>query len=256
VSSEAERSGRERVVYDEGRVQERSRAWHARASHVLECRNTRRGEEAWRSLIRGAVGGGGRVLDVGCASGKTAQRASSSGATYVLGVDISEKQLADAWEKQIPGKLEFRVADAQEPLAEEPFDLILGRSVLHHLDFRVFLDRVARTNLAPGGRMLWMEPLAHPLSRAFHRLVPSAHTPDEFPLLPSDLAWIRTRFPGTKIVPINLLSFPAGVLSSLVFATADNWLMRAADRVDDAVFRLPQVTPYARQGIIAISNSV
>jgi hypothetical protein len=31
--------------------------------------------------------------------------------------------------------------------------------------------------------------------------------------------------------------------------------MRAADRVDDAMFRLPQVTPYARQGIIAISNS-
>jgi SAM-dependent methyltransferase len=256
VLPDAERTGRERVAYDEGRIQERSRAWHARASHVLGCPNTLRGEETWRQLIRETVGRGGRALDVGCASGNTAKRALSSGATYVLGVDISERQLARAWDKQVPGKLEFRVADAQEPLAEEPFDLVLGRSVLHHLDFRVFLDRVARTNLAPGGRMLWMEPLAHPLSLAFHRLVPSAHTPDEFPLLPSDLAWIRTRFPGTRIVPINLLSFPAGVLSSHVFSSADNWLMRAADRVDDAMFRLPQVVPYARQGIIAISNTV
>jgi hypothetical protein len=180
----------------------------------------------------------------------------SCGATYVLGVDISERQLADAWDKQVAGKLEFRVADAQEPLAEEPFDLVLGRSVLHHLDFRTFLDGVARTNLARDGRMLWMEPLAHPLSLAFHRLVPSAHTPDEFPLLPSDLAWIRARFPETKIVPINLLSFPAGVLSSYVFSAPDNWLTRAADRVDEAVLRRPRVVPYARQGIIAISATV
>jgi len=256
VPSESERTGRERLVYDEGGVDDRSRAWHARARHVLEGPNTLRGEAAWSALIHEAVGHGGRVLDVGCGTGNTALRALSCGATYVLGVDISERQLAGAWDKQLPGTLEFRVADVQEPLGEEPFDLVLGRSVLHHIDFRKFLDRVARTNLAPGGRMLWMEPLAHPLSLAFHRLVPSAHTPDEYPLLPSDLAWIREQFPETKIVPINWLSFPAGVLSSFVFSTADNWLMRAADRGDEAMLRLPQVVPYARQGIIAISTTL
>jgi len=35
-----------------------------------------------------------------------------------------------------------------------PFDLILGRSVLHHLEFKEFLERVAASNLVTGGRML------------------------------------------------------------------------------------------------------
>jgi SAM-dependent methyltransferase len=255
VVTGAERAGRERAAYDEGRVHERSHAWHRRALHVFECRNTLRGEETWQALIREAVGHGGRVLDVGCGDGETARLALSSGATYVLGIDISERQLAGALPRLVPGVLEFRVADAQQPLAEEPFDLVLGRSVLHHVDFRTFLDRVAQSNLAAGGRMLWMEPLAHPLSLAFHKLVPGAHTPDEFPLLPSDLRWIQRRFPGTHIVPINLFSFPVGAVSSLVFSSADNRLMRAADRLDQAVLSRRRWAPYARQGIIAIPGS-
>ena len=243
---------RERAAYDRGGVFERSAAWHRRALHVLECPNTRRGEELWRRLIRDAVSDGGRVLDVGCGRGATARRAHASGATYVLGIDISEAQLADAWSTQVPGELEFRVANALEPLGGDPFDLVVGRSVLHHVDLRTFLDRVTQNSLAPGGRMLWMEPLAHPLALAFHKLVPSAHTPDESPLKPSDLRWIQNRFPGTRVFPINLVSFPAGALSTLVFATADNWLMRGADDLDQVLLRHPALVPYARQGIIAI----
>lgn len=250
--SGTERARRERAAYDRGSVHERSDCWHTRALHVLECPNTRRGEETWTRLIRDAVADGGRVLDVGCGHGATARLAHACGATYVLGIDISERQLADAWSTQVPGALEFRVADAQEPLAEEPFHLVVGRSVLHHVDLRTFLGRVARSNLAPGGRMLWMEPLAHPLALAFHKLVPSAHTPDEFPLKPSDLQWIQNRFPGTCVIPINLVSFPAGAISTLVFATADNWLMRAADQLDQVLLQRETLVPYARQGIIAI----
>jgi SAM-dependent methyltransferase len=252
VVSGADRIRRERAAYDRGSVHERSDAWHRRASHVLECANTRRGDELWKRLIRDAVSGGGRVLDVGCGTGFTARRAHESGASYVLGIDISEHQLAGAWSKQIPGALEFRVASALEPLGGDRFDLIVGRSVLHHVDLRTLLDRVAQNSLAPGGRMLWMEPLAHPLTLAFHKLVPSAHTPDESPLKPTDLRWIQSRFPGTRVFPINLVSFPVGVLSSLVFATADNWLMRGADDLDQVLLGHPAFVPYARQGIIAI----
>lgn len=249
-----DRAERERAAYDRDGVHERSTRWHTRALHVLDCPNTRRGEDAWKQLIRDAVSDGGRVLDVGCGHGATARLAHASGATYVLGIDISERQLADAWSTQVPGALEFRVADAQEPLAGDPFDLIVGRSVLHHVDLRTFLDRVARSNLAAGGRMLWMEPLAHPLALAFHKLVPSAHTPDEFPLKPSDLRWIQNRFSGTRVIPINLVSFPAGAISTLVFATADNWLMRAADQLDQVLLQRGALVPYARQGIIAIPS--
>lgn len=252
MATPAERARRERAAYDEGGVYERSHTWHRRARHVLEGPNTRRGEETWDALIRDAVGSGGRVLDVGCGRGATARRALRNGAAYVLGIELSERQLAAARETAIPGRLEFRVADAQEPLDDGPFDLVIGRSVLHHLDFRELLDRVAVENLAPDGRMLWMEPLAHPLALAFHKLVPSAHTPDESPLLPRDLRWIRTRFPGTLIIPINFFSFPAGVLSTWVFSSPDNPVLRAADAIDGRLSRRPALVPFARQGIIAI----
>jgi SAM-dependent methyltransferase len=245
-----ERSERERQAYDEGVVAERSAAWHRRVPHVLDSPNTLRGEELWRTLIREAVGSGGRVLDVGCGSGATAMLALESGASYALGVEISASQLDTR--RAEPGRLEFRVADAQQPIDGGPFDLVVGRSVLHHLDFREFLDRVASSNLAPGGRMLWMEPLAHPLSLAFHKLVRSAHTPDEFPLLPRDLRWIRRRFPNTQVFPVNLVSFPAGVVSSGLFSTADNPLLKGADALDRAMFRWEPLASLARQGIILI----
>ena len=254
VATGGERANRERAAYDEGGVTERSRAWMSRFHHVLEAPNTRRGEAKWEALIRETVGRGGRVLDVGSGGGETARLALACGANYVLGIDISESSLAGALSTQLPGRLEFRVANAEEPLPDGPFDLVVGRAVLHHVDLRGLLDRIASTNLAPDGRMLWMEPLAHPLALAFHKLVRSAHTPDEFPLLPADLRWIRTRFPGSSVVPINLVSFPAGAVSSLLFRSADNRLMRSADAVDRALFRRSSLVPFARQGIIVIPN--
>src|SRR5262249_23797062 len=169
----------------------------------------------------------------------------------VLGLEISERQLVDARKAETPGRLEFRVADAQEPIEGGPFDLIVGRSILHHLDVAYFLDRVVH-NLSRNGRMVWMEPLAHPLALAFHKLVRSAHTRDEFPLMPTDVRWIRRRFPGTLIVPINFVSFPAGVLSTYLFASPENGLMRVADGIDRFLADRPSLTPFARQGIIAI----
>jgi SAM-dependent methyltransferase len=249
----AERSHREREAYDEGTVAEQSLAWYRRVPHVYDSPNTLRGERIWEALIREAVGADGRVLDVGCGSGATAALALDCGASYVLGVEISARQLDEAWERGVPGKLEFRVADAQEPIADGPFDLVIGRAILHHLDFRGFLNRVARSNLSPTGRMLWMEPLAHPLALAFHLLVRSAHTPDEFPLLPRDLKWIKERFAGTEVIPVNFVSFPAGVVTSGLFSSPDNAILRAADALDRALFRWSALVPYARQGIISIA---
>src|SRR5262245_61794763 len=109
MPTQAGRAGRERTAYDVGDVLERSRMWHQRARHVLAGPNTQRGERRWQTMIREAVGGGGRVLDVGCGDGSTARLALESGAEYVLGLEISERQLVDARKAEIPGRLEFRV---------------------------------------------------------------------------------------------------------------------------------------------------
>jgi SAM-dependent methyltransferase len=248
----AERARREAAAYDEDQVWERNHAWNLRVPHILAGPNTVRGEELARALMAEALAGGGRALDVGCGDGHSSAAVLELGGSYVLGIDVAPSMIEKARQIEQPGRMEFRLVGAHEPIEGE-FDLVFGRSVLHHIDFRAFLERTYADNLAPGGRMAFMEPLAHPMTLAFHRLVRSAHTPDERPLRPADLRWLRERFPLSRVVPVNLVSFPAGALSSLVFSDADNALMRAADRADRALER-PRLIPFYRQGLLVVDK--
>jgi SAM-dependent methyltransferase len=247
-----ERVERERRAYDEESVDDQFLRWYRRAGHVLRSPNTLRGEERWRGILQGAASGA-RVLDVGCGRGFTSKQALDFGASYVLGVDLSESQLAEAQERAIPGRLEFRSHDLHQPLDGE-FGLIFGRSILHHIDYRPVIERLYEDNLAPGGTLVFMEPLGTNLiTRAFHRLTPRAHTPDERPLPDDEVRWFERRFPGFELVPINYFTYPAGIFSSVLLKQPDNALMRAADRLDRALERrAPGFHHHFRQGILVV----
>jgi SAM-dependent methyltransferase len=247
-----DRASREAAAYDEDGVWQRSQGWYYRVRHVVEGPNTLAAERAFQPLLAERARGG-RVLDVGCAGGDSTRRVSEYGAEYALGIDVAETMLAEARRHEVPGEVEFRVQSAGEPMPGR-FDLIFGRSVLHHIDFREFLSRAYEENLSPGGRMVFMEPCGHPLTVAFHLLAKRAHTPDEFTLLPRDIKWMRGRFPGLRVLPVNFLSFPAGIVSTPLFATADNALMRAADRADALLARRRRLAGYGRQGILVIDK--
>lgn len=252
-TASGDRAARDAAAYDERQVWERSNEWHGRVIHVLQGPNTEAAERHFDRLLRERAAGG-RVLDIGCGDGSLTRRVvDEDGAVYALGVDVAETALAKAREREEPGRVEFRKHDASRPIGER-FDLIVGRSVLHHLDFREFLVTAYERNLADGGRLLFMEPCSHPMTLAFHKLVRSAHTDDEFPLLPRDVHWLHQTFPQARVEPVNLLSFPAGVVSSFVFSTADNPLMRIADRADRALARRPRLEPFGRQGIVVIDK--
>jgi SAM-dependent methyltransferase len=245
------RSERDRIAYEEDRVFEEHHRWHARVSHVLDGPNTQRGERRWETLLREAARGG-RVLDVGCGRGASSKQALDYGADYVLGVDIAESELEEARSLEIPGKLEFRRHDLFEPL-DGTFDLIFGRAILHHIDYQTVVRRLYDDNLAAGGAMVFMEPLgANLLTRGFHRFARAAHTPDERPMMPAELEWFRDEFPESQLIPINYLSYPVGIASSLVLKDPGNALMRFADRVDQALEKRPGLKHRFRQGIIVL----
>jgi 2-polyprenyl-3-methyl-5-hydroxy-6-metoxy-1,4-benzoquinol methylase len=249
-----ERARREQRAYDEEGVWERSHAWNARVRHVLEGPNTEHYERVFESLLAEIAVRGGRVLEAGCAAGRECVRVRDLGASYVLGLDMSAAMIEEAKRHEEPGRLEFRVGDVQQPL-DERFDLIFGRSVLHHIDFREVLDRAYRENLEPAGRMVFMEPMSHPLTLAFHRVVRSAHTPDERPLRPSDVTWFESTFGRAfRLHAVNLLSFPAGIVSTFAARSADNALMRAADGVDQRLARRRKLLPFFRQGIFVVDK--
>jgi SAM-dependent methyltransferase len=244
----------ERLAYEEGEVLDRSFAWVERVHHVLEVPDTVRGEQLFEQLIREAVANGGRVLEAGCASGITARQVVALGAEEVLAVDLSHRFLDQAVEGgDGNGKIEFRIQDLHEPV-DGRFRLVVGRSILHHIDWRAFLKRTYSQNLEPGGRMVFMEPMRHPMTVAFHRIVRSAHTPGEYPLGRRDVRWLEANFAECAVHPINFFSFPAGVLSSYLFKDPDNFVTRAAEVIDKFLERFRMLHPYARQGIFVIEK--
>lgn len=248
----AARSAREAELYDEGTVWDNSNRWNERFPHIFQSPNTALGERRFRSLVSARIGEA-RALDVGCGRGTLTRELRMMGAGSVYGFDISQREVELA--RQENGDLdgvEFGVHDAQAPL-DGHFDLIVGRSILHHIDFHDVLVGFFARNLTPGGRMVFMEPMSHPMTVFFHRLVPSAHTPDERPLTRSDAAWLEARL-AARIVPVNFVSFPAGAISSLLMRSADNALTRLADRIDRSLEHRPAMRAHGRQGIIVIDR--
>lgn len=255
ADGEHQRVQDERQAWEHGGVYERQDQMRARLAHVFQSPNTRHHERAFDARAF-ALAQGSRVLEIGCSSGAFTQRLLDAGAAHVTGIDLAESEVAAARAAHTAEELTFRVHDANDPL-DGTFDLIVGRAVLHHLRWHDVLPRLYEHNLAPGGTMLFWEPMgSNTLLKLYHRYATSLHTDEERPFYRRDLRWIRSRFPQVELVPVNLLSLPAGVASSLLLRRLgpDNALMRAADRADRRLGRVAALGPSFRVGMLAITK--
>jgi ubiquinone/menaquinone biosynthesis C-methylase UbiE/uncharacterized protein YbaR (Trm112 family) len=106
----------------------------------------------------------GEVLELGCGSGyMTRALANDFPFTAVHAVDISPVFLDLARQKigvECQDKTTFYVCDANFlPFADNTFDVVIGRSVLHHfVDYEKILARIA-SMLRPGGYAVFYEPV-------------------------------------------------------------------------------------------------
>jgi ubiquinone/menaquinone biosynthesis C-methylase UbiE len=98
-----------------------------------------------------------KVLEIGCGTGLFTDKISKlGGTTNILATDLSPDLIEKAKEKY--PHLNFEVGDAMN--IEQPdgsFDAIFGNSIVHHLDFDLFLNEMFRL-LKPGGKMCFAEP--------------------------------------------------------------------------------------------------
>ena len=248
------RSERERVFSDESNGYHKWKKLHDRWLHIFECPNTKWGECQLADLL-GQVVPGKRVLEIGCGSGSNAKdNIAPLGPTYILAVDISQARIKNAKKNgEISGKLEYAVMDVSEPITDV-FDVIIGRAILHHLDYQEVLLRLSRDNLTEHGQMVFYEPLgSNWLKRIFLYFSKSAHSSDERAFECHDLTWFHKAFPGFRLIPVNFLSLPLGVLSSLLFKEPDNIMLRAADRIDRFLAKhVLFLHPYFRAAIFVI----
>ncbi|MFL5925908.1 MAG: methyltransferase domain-containing protein [Gaiellaceae bacterium] len=104
--------------------------------------------ERWRLRIRP----GSRVLDVGCAQGRSTFKIVRDDID-VVGFDISKALIREALDRvQTGARLTFFVGDASSlPFMDESFDFALTYGVLHHLPDPAGICREIARVLRPGG---------------------------------------------------------------------------------------------------------
>lgn len=117
-------------------------------------RATRRAE----LIVAGArLGPGRRALEIGCGTGLFTEMFAKTGASIVA-VDLSPELLEKARARGLPAdRVRFLEMPFEECDVADPFDAVIGSSILHHLDLRPALMKI-RSLLKPGGVMCFGEP--------------------------------------------------------------------------------------------------
>lgn len=222
---------REKKSYDEGNVYEEREKLQIRFRHVFYCPNSARGEAFLRDKVQ-AYTRGKDILDYGCYDGRMVPTFMKMGPRSITGLDISELAIREATTKY--GAIaQFCVGDAHRtPFDDETFDLVVGRAIIHHLDFEAAVAEIRRI-LKPGGHAIFYEPLRdNPASALFRLLTPTARTRDELPLSRKQIRYADRLFGTSEHLYINLFSIPVGMITSFLPLEPDNFLLRVADNVD------------------------
>ena len=140
---------------------------------------------------------GADVLEYGCGAAIQGLQVAERART-LTGIDISDVAIAAAAQAAADRGLSntrYLVMDAED-LSFPPgsFDVVFGRGIIHHLDLRRCFASINRV-LRPGGRALFWEPLGHNwVLNRYRDRTPEARTPDEHPLLKSDMELAARHF--------------------------------------------------------------
>jgi 2-polyprenyl-3-methyl-5-hydroxy-6-metoxy-1,4-benzoquinol methylase len=103
------------------------------------------------------LGPGKRALEIGCGTGLFTEVFAATGA-MVVAVDLSAELLDIARKRNLhPDRVQFIQKPFEDCSEKEPFDAIIGSSVLHHLDLSIALPKIFLL-LKPGGIVSFAEP--------------------------------------------------------------------------------------------------
>jgi anti-anti-sigma factor len=207
-----------------------------------------------RLCMNAAAGPGRRALELGATSEGVGMELARSG-TDVLAIDVSQVAVEQARRTAAAERLDdirFERMDAESlDLPDGEFDLVCGSAIIHHLDLEAAIPEVVRV-LRPDGVAVFTEPLGHnPMLNAFRRRTPTMRTPDEHPLLMSDLDMLREHFGEVEVEWFHLTS-----LAAVPFANTPVMppLMRSLERLDRRLFRHERVRRHAWYVVLRLAR--
>ena len=112
----------------------------------------------YHDFFVGRIHAGEHVLDIGCGLGALAYDVAEKAGAYVVGVDLSPDNIAQARDRYAHPGVEYRIGDALQELPDGPFDAVILSNILEHLPQRpAFLRRVQ--DVARPSRFLIRVPL-------------------------------------------------------------------------------------------------
>ncbi len=109
----------------------------------------------WLDVISRAIGDTAiaTILDLGCGTGRYSGALAARFGAWVIGVEPSQKMLAEAIRKTAVGVSLIRGNAESLPLADESVDLVFISMVFHHFKDRAAAAQECRRVLRPGGRL-------------------------------------------------------------------------------------------------------
>jgi SAM-dependent methyltransferase len=196
-----------------------------------------------------------RVLEYGSGRGASAVELAKAGAR-VVSIDISPVAVAMSRTRAHGEQLStvaFCLMNAEAlGFGNQTFDVITGKSVIHHLDLNCAFDEVARV-LRPDGFAVFLEPMGHnPIINLYRRATPALRTADEHPLTEGDLALARRYF--TRVETRYFTLFP---LFGVPFRRLPGFqtLMSLLASLDRVVFKVfPFAGRFAWQVVLQLSG--
>ena len=99
---------------------------------------------------------GMRVLEIGCGTGNFTEIFAQTGA-HITAVDISSELVDLARSRHLPENVTVMCAAFEELDTNQPFDAVIGSSILHHLDIQQAVQQIYKL-LRSGGVMAFAEP--------------------------------------------------------------------------------------------------
>lgn len=195
---------------------------------------------------------GGRFLEIGSATWHSW--------IHRLGVDIGHLDCINISEIEIEnGRLapnetnirpQFHVMDAHQlDFADNSFDVVFGKAILHHLDYEIALKEIRRV-LKPEGVMLFMEPLDfNPLMKLVRYMTPKLRTPDEEPI--TGKHWrLFERYFDVTLQPLQFFAAAVSPVSQKLFKQEQNIVTRTAWELDKLGRHVPGFRLWYRSGLI------